>query len=104
MLATHEDKTVNIQINDIKLAISKTLKNYGVRKAALFGSIVRDEMTTESDIDLLVEFEGSTSLFKLSGLKLELEEILGKKVDVITYDSLNPRLKNRILHEQKVIK
>jgi predicted nucleotidyltransferase len=95
---------MNIQIDDIKIAVSKTLQKYGVKKAALFGSIVRNEMTEESDIDILVEFEGSTSLFKLSGLKLELEEILGKTVDVITYDSLNPRLKNRILHEQKVIK
>ena len=93
-----------LKIDDIKSAIDKTLQKYGVKKAALFGSIVRGEATGDSDIDILVEFEGRIGLFELAGLKLELEEILGKKVDVITYDSLHPLLKKRILHEQKVIK
>ncbi|MEM3623430.1 MAG: hypothetical protein QXR76_06660 [Candidatus Bathyarchaeia archaeon] len=52
---------------------------------------------------MLVEFKGEKSLLDLAGLKIELEEILGKKVDVLTYNSLHPLLKDKILKEQKVI-
>ena len=52
-------------------------------------------MTSESDIDLLVEFKGKKSLLDLAGLKLELEEKLKCYVDVLTYNSLHPLLKNR---------
>ena len=76
------------------------LKKYEVKRASLFGSIVRGEMTSESDIDLLVEFKGKKSLLDLAGLKIELEEKLKCKVDVLTYDSLHPLLKKQILTEQ----
>lgn len=74
-----------------------------VWKAALFGSMVRGEATEDSDIDLLIEFKGRKSLLDLAGLKLELQELLGRKVDVITYKSIHPLLKERILSEQEVI-
>lgn len=57
-------------------------------------------MTDQSDVDLLVEFEGRKSLLDLSGLKIELEDALGRKVDVVTYRSLHPLLRERILAEQ----
>ena len=75
----------------------------GVKRAAFFGSLVRGEGKEGSDIDLLVEFEGEKSLLDLSGLKIELEETLKRKVDVLTYYSLHPLLRDRILGEQKVI-
>jgi hypothetical protein len=88
-------------------AISRTLitvlTKRGVKRAALFGSIVRDEMTSDSDIDILIEFEGRRSLLDLAGLKLELQDLLKRRVDLLTYDSLHPLLKERILSEQKVI-
>ena len=71
-----------------------------MKRASLFGSIVREEMTNESDIDLLVEFNGKKSLLDLAGLKLELEEKLKCNVDVLTYNSLHPLLKEQILTEQ----
>jgi len=79
------------------------LKRYGVKKASLFGSFVRGENTERSDIDILVEFEGERSLLDLSSLKIDLEEALGRRVDVLTYNSINPLLKERILKEQKAI-
>jgi len=88
---------------EIKHKILPILKKYDVTKAALFGSIVRGEVTKKSDIDLLVEFRGQKSLLDLAGLKIELEELLGKKVDVLTYNSLYPLLKKRILSEQEAI-
>jgi len=91
------------QIEEIKDTLIEVLKKYGVKRAALFGSIVRGEATQDSDIDLLVEFEGRKSLLDLVGLKLELQELLGREVDVITYKSIHPLLKERILSEQEVI-
>ena len=79
------------------------LRKYGVKRASLFGSVARREETKKSDVDILVEFEEGRSLLDLSGLKIELEELLGKKVDVLTYKSLHPLLKERILAEQKAI-
>jgi uncharacterized protein len=70
------------------------------KRAAFFGSIVRDEMTDESDIDILIEFEGRKSLLDLAGLKLDLEDALERRVDLLTYRSLHPMLKDRILAEQ----
>lgn len=94
---------MNNQIDEIKKVLLEVLRKYEVKRAALFGSIVKGEATAESDIDLLVEFEGRKSLLDLAGLKLELQELLRRKVDVLTYASLHPLLKERILSEQEVI-
>jgi len=88
------------QVNKIKKSLIQTLKKHDVKKAALFSSIVKNKVTDKSDIDLLVEFEGKKSLLDLAGLKLELQELLKRKVDVLTNKSLHPLLKNRILSEQ----
>lgn len=89
--------------DEIKTKVIEVLRKHEVKKAALFGSIVRGEVTEESDIDLLIEFEGRKSLLDLAGLKLELQELLRRRVDVLTYKSLHPLLKERILSEQEVI-
>lgn len=94
---------MNSKIEEIKDIIVQVLRKHGVKKAALFGSIVRGEADEKSDIDLLVEFEGRKSLLDLVGLKLELEELLRRDVDVLTYRSLHPLLRDRILSEQEVI-
>ncbi len=88
------------QIEKYKEKILAKLKEHGVKRASLFGSIVREEMTDESDIDLLIEFKGTKSLLDLARLKIELEDVLKCKVDVLTYNSLHPLLKNQILAEQ----
>jgi predicted nucleotidyltransferase len=100
----------NYDINDymdianIKKKINPILKRNGVKKAAVFGSIARNDANKVNDIDLLIEFrKNDKSLFDLSGLKIELEEKLNKKVDILTYDSLHPLLKDIILSEQKII-
>lgn len=90
-------------IDDIRKEIIPVLNKYDVSKAAVFGSMARGENTLESDLDLLVKFKGEKSLLDLAGLKIELEEILAVKVDILTYDSLNPLIKDRILEEQKVL-
>ena len=79
------------------------LKHNGVSNASIFGSFARGEMKKNSDIDLLIKFKGSKSLLDLAGLKLILEDSLGRKVDLLTYNSLHPLLKDRILREQEKI-
>jgi len=91
------------QVEQIKNTIIEVLKKHGVKRAALFGSVVKGEATEKSDVDLLVEFEEGKSLLDLAGLKIEIEELLKRKVDVLTYDSIHPLLKQRILSEQEII-
>lgn len=99
-------KLVNIMeqnIEDIKRKILPTLQQFDVVKASIFGSQVRGEATTTSDLDLIVEFSGKKSLFDLVNLKLALEELLQSKVDVLTYNSIHPLIKDLILSEEVVI-
>jgi len=88
-----------LNINDKKELI-KILKKNDVEKAGLFGSYARGDAREDSDIDILIKFRGRKSLLDLAGLKIELEEKLIKKVDVITYDSIHPLIKENILKEQ----
>jgi predicted nucleotidyltransferase len=94
------EKRMSDQMQAVKDKISEILRKNGVERAAFFGSIVRDEMTEESDIDILIEFEGRRSLLDLAHLKNELEDTVNRRVDLLTYKSLHPKLKDRILAEQ----
>lgn len=90
-------------IEGLRKKILPILQRYDVVRASVFGSFVRGEVQEGSDIDILVEFKGEKSLLDLAGLKIELEELLGRKVDVLTYNSLHPLLKDKILSEQEAI-
>ena len=90
-------------IQDISIKIITVLKSEGVLKAALFGSVVRGEAGKRSDVDLLVELDDDKSLLDLVGLKLNLEEKLGRKVDIVEYAAIKPILRDIILNEQKII-
>lgn len=86
----------------IQRKIIQILRKHDVVKASLFGSYASNNADEESDIDLLVELGSGKSLLDLVGLNLELEELLKKKVDVITYRSLHPLLRDIILCEQEI--
>jgi len=88
------------QMQALREKIIDILRRNDVKRASFFGSIVRGEMTECSDVDILVEFEGKKSLLDLAHLKNELEDTINRRVDVLTYKSLHPRLKDRILAEQ----
>ena len=91
---------MNSVIEDIKQKILPILKRYGIKKAGLFGSCARGELREDSDIDILVEIEKDISLLDFVGIKLEIEESLEKKVDLVEYSTIKPLLKERILSEQ----
>ena len=88
----------------LKEKILPILKKYGIKKAALFGSFARGEQKPDSDIDILVKFKDreNKTLLDLVGLELELVDVLNRKVDVLTYNSIHPLLKEYILKEQVV--
>lgn len=91
-------------IVDIKKKIIPILKRHTVKKASIFGSFARGEAKAKSDVDLLIEYQtDDKSLFDLVNLKAELEEILGRKVDIVTYNSIYWRLRDQILSEQVMI-
>ena len=74
-------------------------KKFGVKTLALFGSVARDEAGVESDVDILVEFEGPVTFDRYMGLKLFLEDLLGCSVDLATVRLLKPRIRSRVLEE-----
>lgn len=77
------------------------LKRHSVKHAAIFGSFARGEAKSRSDVDILIEYKGKNkSLFDLIDLKSELEDTLGRKVDIITYSSIYWRIRDQILAEQ----
>ncbi len=79
--------------------IIKVAESYGVRRIRVFGSVVRGEADERSDIDFLVEMEPGRSLLDLGGLLMNLQEVLGRPVDVVTERGLNPKIRDRVLKE-----
>lgn len=75
------------------------LAKFGVERIALFGSVVRNEATQESDVDLLVEFNRPIGLFEFIELQIYLEALLGTSVDLVTPDALRDEMRDEILSE-----
>lgn len=76
------------------------LQRLGVKRCGLFGSFARGEQTEESDVDILVEFEDGQKTFdNFMGLAFLLEDLFGRKVDLLTPESLSPHFGHLILNE-----
>ena len=86
-------------VEAIKKIVTPILLRNKVKKAALFGSMASQKYSAESDVDILVELDESHSLLDFIGIKLELEDALHKKVDLVEYESIKPALKKYILKE-----
>lgn len=89
----------------MKNTIEKTLKRRGVVFIGLFGSYAKKNHRPDSDIDLMVEFQKGKkySLFDLGGIKMDLEDKLKKRVDLITPRSVSPLLKKEIMETMESI-
>ncbi len=83
--------------------IAEFCRRYGVRKFAFFGSVIRDDFSAESDVDVLVEFEGKTPGLRFFGMDRELEQILGRKVDLNTPGFLGKRFRDEVLSSAEVV-
>ena len=79
--------------------ILRLCAKYGARNVRVFGSIARGTEDEQSDIDLIVEFEPGRSLLDHAGLWLELQELLGCKVDVVSERGIKARIRERVLRE-----
>ncbi len=90
-------------ILEIKEKVTPILQRYGVTKAAIFGSLAKGETKTASDVDILIEIKSDISLLDFIGIKLEIEEAIKMKVDLVEYDTIKPIIKEKILAEQVVI-
>ena len=71
----------------------------GARNVRIFGSVARGEQRQDSDVDFLVDFEPGRSLLDLTGLWLDLESVLGCKVDVVSSRGLKPRLASEVTRD-----
>lgn len=89
-----------LPLEDVKQAVLPILQRYGATRAGLFGSFVRGEMQQGSDIDVLVELEPGLSLLDIARINRELEEALGRKVDLVEYEVIKPRIREQILAEE----
>ena len=87
-------------VNQIKTKVLPIMKQAGVTRCAIFGSYVKGEAKEKSDIDLLVDVPQGTGLFAFVNLKNKLETALKKKVDLVTYNSINPYIRESILKDQ----
>lgn len=83
--------------------IIETLKPYNPRRIAIFGSYARNENLPESDLDVLVDFYQTVNLFDMVGLEMDLSDLLGVKVDLVTERSVHPKIRSYILRDMKVI-
>jgi len=90
-------------IEEIKERIIPILGRSGIKKAAIFGSLAKGEAKTSSDIDILVEIKSDMSLLDYIGIKLELEEALKMRVDLVEYETIKPLIREKILNEQVAI-
>ena len=68
-------------------------RRFRIRDLTLFGSVARDEATEDSDVDVLVEFDGPATFDRFMDLKFFLEEILSARVDLVTRAALRPRVR-----------
>jgi predicted nucleotidyltransferase len=89
-----------VKLEEIKTKVLPILKQADVKKAAIFGSYASGTDIKTSDIDILVELPENATLFELGGLKVTLEEKLNKNVDIVTYKSISPIIKDSILSNQ----
>lgn len=83
--------------------IREYLRTQPVKRAYLFGSYARGEADEASDIDLMVELDDQVGLYKFVGIQMKLEELLQKKVDLITTRGISPRLKPYIEKDKRLV-
>jgi hypothetical protein len=90
-------------VEAIKEKVAPILRKHNVSRAGLFGSLASGAGGPDSDVDILVELSLETSLLDFVGIKQELEEALGRRVDLVEYQTLKPLLRDEILRRQSAI-
>jgi uncharacterized protein len=86
------------QLKQIKPILEK---KYHLKRLRLFGSHARDDFKPQSDVDLIVEFSQTPSYFSLAGMKIEIENFLGKDVDFVFEQKIFPEFRQSILEDAR---
>lgn len=95
----HPEREMN-PLTQIRQNLHTIRECYGVARIGVFGSVARGEDTPASDIDILVEFrEGEETFDHFMDLKFYLEDLLGRRTDLVIADTLKPRIQNAVLSE-----
>jgi len=86
-------------------AIGSLCRRYHVRELAVFGSALRGDFSSDSDIDLLVEFEEDAQIgfLALSRLQRELSALLGRRVDLVPRNGLKPTIRQQVLSDAELL-
>lgn len=79
--------------------ILQVATRHGARHVRVFGSVARGDADEKSDVDFLVDMEKGRSLLDLGGLLMDLQDLLGQRVDVVTEKGLRERIRSRVLRE-----
>jgi predicted nucleotidyltransferase len=90
-------------IEEKKKEIREIAAKHGARNVRVFGSIARGEARPDTDVDFLVDLEPGRTLLDLGGLLMELRDLLGLDVDVVTEHGLKPRIRDRVLKEAELL-
>ena len=91
--------TIEQRLREKRQEIERIAAEHGARNIRVFGSVARGEAGPDSDIDLLVQVGPITSSWFPAGLILDLEDLLGCRVEVVTERALNPDIRDRVLEE-----
>lgn len=91
------------QLQERRAEIIAIAAKHGAYNVRIFGSVARNEADSASDLDLLVDMEPERSLLDLGGLLMDLQELLGCQVDVVTEKGLRGRIRERVLREATAI-
>ncbi len=96
---------MSIRIDVSKEKIEVFCRSHRICRLAFFGSVLRDDFSPESDVDVLVEFEPEfgVGMIALAGMEIELSRILGRKVEIHTFQGLNPHFRDKVLGEAEVL-
>jgi hypothetical protein len=100
LVATHPVAASDV-VPALQNAMPEARKRFHVRDLAVFGSIARGEGRDASDVDVLDDFEGPTTFDDFMGLRAWLEDLLGRRIDLVTRAALKPRLRARIEAEAR---
>jgi len=90
-------------IGDKRDAILALAARYGASNVRVFGSVVEGEANEAGDVDFLVDLEPGRSLFDLGGLLMDLQELLGRKVDLVTEPALHWYIREKVIRQARLL-
>jgi len=94
-----ERMDINQVLRDKREEIERIASRHGAANIRIFGSVARGDAGPESDIDLLIDVGSQTSSWFPAGLIIDLENLLGRKVEVVTERGLDPQIREHVLRE-----